>query len=55
MKGKMNDKNNDTFWMAAIFTDLKTGVSRYIFGSERYNPYPIRSVGSTYEIFVRKL
>lgn len=38
----MNDKNKDTFWVAAFVTDLETGASTRIFGSERCNPYPVK-------------
>ena len=42
----MTDKNNDTLWVAAIVTDLEIGVLTCVFGSEKYNKYPVRSGGS---------
>ena len=47
-KGKVNDKSNDTFQVTVFVTDLEIDASACVFSSERYNPYPIRSVGSIY-------
>lgn len=34
--------------MTVFVTDLEIDASACVFSSERYNPYPIRSVGSIY-------
>ena len=44
----MNEKSKATFQVTVFVTDLEIGASTCVFSSERYNPYPIRSVGSTY-------
>lgn len=44
----MKDKNKDTFWVATIAIDLEIGALTCIFGSEKCDPYPVRSVSSTY-------
>lgn len=44
----MNDNSKATFQVTVFVTDLEIRASTCVFSSERYSPYPIRSVGSTH-------